>query len=193
MPEIPDVVAGQDVLDTWGNQTRDRVTMRYTTVAALNASEPGAIDGSLRWTDEVGLVFRLAGVWIEVASADDLAALEVQLQAEIAAATDPGPWQLPTLLNGWTNFGAGEEVARYRFEQGGTIVRSSGLVEGGVATVNTPIFILAAGYRPLQNLQQAVTSNNAYGQVKVRSDGNFLFRAGSNANLSLDFTWAVDS
>lgn len=67
MPEIADVIPGDDVIDTWGNQIRDRTNMRYSSQANLEASEPGAADGSLRWTDDNGLLLRVAGVWEPVA------------------------------------------------------------------------------------------------------------------------------
>lgn len=69
MAEISDVVPGQDVLAVWGNEVRDRSVMRYTTQAALETAEPSAPDGSLRWTDDNGLLLRQAGAWEKLGNA----------------------------------------------------------------------------------------------------------------------------
>lgn len=64
--EILDVVPGNDVEAAWGNVVRDRVTMRYTSQAALETNEPSAPAGSLRWTNDNGLLVRAAGEWVPV-------------------------------------------------------------------------------------------------------------------------------
>jgi hypothetical protein len=66
MPEIADVVPGQDVLAEWGNIIRNRVVSRYTTQAALEVQEPNAPNGSLRWADDNGLLLRSGGAWVPV-------------------------------------------------------------------------------------------------------------------------------
>lgn len=102
-----------------------------------------------------------------------------------------GDWQYPTLLNGWQNFGSGEQVVRYRFENGGTTVRCEGVITGGNEVVNQRIFDVPAAYRPTGNLQFAIPSGDAYGQVKLLTDGGILFREGSSSWMGLTMTWAL--
>jgi len=70
-PEIPDVVQGQPVESAWGNDVRDRVTMRYADLSALQAGEPVPDVGALRWLDDPGeLVVWNGSAWLTVLDQD---------------------------------------------------------------------------------------------------------------------------
>lgn len=94
------------------------------------------------------------------------------------------PWQAPSFLNGWSNFGAPYSPAGYR--KVGDNVQLRGLVKGGTTAALTPMFVLPAGYRPPTILMIATTSNSAFSEVRVYNDGTVYFNVGSAIHLSLE-------
>jgi len=56
-------------------------------------------------------------------------------------------WTLPTLLNGWVNFGGAFAGVAF-FKDAVGIVHIKGVIKSGTTTVGTELFILPAGYRP---------------------------------------------
>lgn len=58
-----------------------------------------------------------------------------------------GSWQVPALLNGFTNFGSGYEPARYWITPDGWVHLGGVLARAGGASI-LPIFTLPVGYRP---------------------------------------------
>ena len=93
-------------------------------------------------------------------------------------------WIAPTLLNGWVNYGAPNQVAGYR--KVGDLVFLRGTVKSGTVGTGTPVFTLPAGYRPPVQYARAVPSNNALGRVDVYVNGNVVVNFGSNLWVALD-------
>lgn len=56
MPEIPDVVAGQFVESSWGNDIRDRTVQRYADATERDALNPLPVAGDLAYLQGPGLV-----------------------------------------------------------------------------------------------------------------------------------------
>lgn len=96
--------------------------------------------------------------------------------------TDDTGWQTPTLLSGWQHYGSIYPPARYRRRDG--IVNLRGLIRSG--TIGQRIMTLPAGYRPPYELIFSVASNNAYGEVRVATNGDVVPVIGNNGWVSLD-------
>lgn len=93
----------------------------------------------------------------------------------------PG-WTASALLNSWSNFGGTTAPAGYYKDEFG-VVRLRGFLNGG--TLNTPIFTLPVGYRPLNDVNQPVVSNDSFGKVLVDTSGNVMLAIGSNNYVDL--------
>lgn len=91
----------------------------------------------------------------------------------------PGPWQTPTLLNSWLNYGNGYQNAGYYKDAFG-IVHLRGLIWNG--TVGAACFVLPVGYRPAARVLFSTQSNSAPGRVDVESIGNVLVVSPSVSN-----------
>ena len=91
-------------------------------------------------------------------------------------------WLTPTMLNGWVNYGSGLATCQYMKDSSG-FVHLKGLVKNG--TMNTSVFTLPVGYRPLDILHIGTASNNAYGQSEVYPSGDVWLDRGSNVWVSL--------
>lgn len=111
--------------------------------------------------------------------------MEIDLDVEITGTLIQADRQIPTLLNGWTDYGSGYEVASYWKDTCG-VVHFSGLIDSGTATANTVLFVLPVGYRPRASEKFIVVSFNALCVIDVYADGNVTIRAGANSDwLSL--------
>jgi hypothetical protein len=75
---------------------------------------------------------------------------------------------MPTLLNGWVNFGAGQDTAGYYKDSSGT-VRLKGLIKSGA--LGATAFTLPVGFRPAEIRYFACWSNSAFGGCNVAADG----------------------
>jgi hypothetical protein len=93
------------------------------------------------------------------------------------------PWISPTLLNAWLNFGGTYANVGYVKDDLG-YVHLRGLIKSG--TLAQPAFILPAGFRPEKDILIATTSNGAFGQLSIRTDGQVFIESGSNVNFSLE-------
>lgn len=96
-----------------------------------------------------------------------------------------GSWKDATLLNGWVNYGAPFTPASYCIDTLG-IVRLRGLVKSGTIGESTPIFQLPAGFLPPYTYIFVISSNLAFGEVRVDAQGNVYAESGSNSYVSLD-------
>jgi len=88
----------------------------------------------------------------------------------LTTATTPSAWIAPTFLNGWVNFGSGQQVAQYR--KVGDLVYLRGVVKSG--TLGASAFNLPAGYRPPLDLAFAVSSAGAFGNIAVNATGDVI-------------------
>jgi hypothetical protein len=102
-------------------------------------------------------------------------------------------WQVPTLGNGWVDFGGSYSPAAY-FKDSCGIVHLRGLIKGGAFSSpggDKPVFTLPAGYRPAgQELHGACSSgsstdNPRMGRVDITPDGRVFVVGGSNAWITL--------
>ena len=89
-----------------------------------------------------------------------------------------------TLQNSWAVWGGGFATPGYKRLPGG-LVKLQGLAGGGSKTSDT-IFTLPAGYRPAAILLFATIATDAFGAVKVASDGAVVRYAGTATWVSLD-------
>ena len=95
-------------------------------------------------------------------------------------------WIVPTLLNGWVNFGGTISTAAYYKDPLG-IVHLKGTIKSG--TMGAAAFTLPVGYRPAEDsLYGASTStaSSAAGRVDVLANGNVIPQAGLNALIGMD-------
>lgn len=89
----------------------------------------------------------------------------------------------PTLLNSWVNVGGSEMTAGYWKDADG-IVHLQGSIRSG--TITSAAFTLPAGYRPSAEIDFAVSSYGAFGEVSILANGNVIPQVGSNINFGLD-------
>jgi hypothetical protein len=90
-------------------------------------------------------------------------------------------WQIPTLLNGWTNYGSGYEDVKYMKDLLG-FVHLKGFVKSG----SGQIILLPVGYRPAAHTYIATVSSPAvFAGIEIRSTGEVNQVAGNNTYMSL--------
>lgn len=97
------------------------------------------------------------------------------------------PWQSPTFLNGWSDYGNIYNPTGYYKDSIG-IVHLKGLVKNGTISTTTTgtIFMLPIGYRPHADSIFIVNSNNSIGRCDVDNLGNVIAYTGGNNWFSLD-------
>jgi len=122
---------------------------------------------------------KLTAALLNVHLRDNLIYLKAAID-DIIAQED---WIAPNLLNNWVNYGAIWNPAGYMKDSLG-FVHLRGLIKLG--TVGQPAFVLPAGYRPSKILLFPAASNNAFGDVKIESDGSVKPYVGSNVWFSLE-------
>lgn len=93
-------------------------------------------------------------------------------------------WVAPTLQNSWVNYGGIYAAAGYYKDSLG-IVRLRGLVKNGTVG-GVAAFTLPVNYRPSADIILTVTSNNAWGQVRVTSTGAVQMYQGSATWFSIE-------
>ena len=86
------------------------------------------------------------------------------------------------LLNNWVNFGSPSAKIGYMKDSNG-IVRLKGRVKGG--DMNKEIFILPAGYRPIQQYAFLCPSSDVLGQITIDANGLVIPRLGGNTYFDL--------
>jgi len=91
-------------------------------------------------------------------------------------------WQVPTLLNGWTNYGGGFQGARYRRKDG--VVYVQGRINDGTEGVS--VLNLPAGFRPTASLEvPVILYAGAAGRLEVRTNGDMIGVTVDTRGLSL--------
>jgi len=92
-------------------------------------------------------------------------------------------WITPTLLNSWVNFGGGYSTVGYYKDSLG-IVHVKGIVKSGTAV---GIFVLPAGYRPVEILRLPTFTNGVFGWISIDTAGDVNAGGGySNVSFALD-------
>jgi hypothetical protein len=92
-------------------------------------------------------------------------------------------WNAPTLLNSWVYWGTPYNPPGYYKDVNGT-VHLRGMVKLG--TINTAIFTLPVGYRPVNQEIFPAISNDAFGGCVVNTSGSVIAYLGNNAYFSID-------
>lgn len=113
--------------------------------------------------------------------------------AWVASVEDTG-WIVPTLTGGYTNFGSGYAVTRYRRING--VVHIEGTVAAG--NVGQVIFSLPPGFRPALEKLFITSANAGIADVRVRpSDGAVYapgyYAGGSGALIALNISFPADA
>ncbi len=91
-------------------------------------------------------------------------------------------WQLPTLLNGISNYGGDYSEAGYYKDRNRVFLR------GLVANVgyNKTIFVLPAGYRPIAATSVITIGNDQPKRIQITPDGNVMLLYSTAGWLSLE-------
>jgi hypothetical protein len=97
-------------------------------------------------------------------------------------------WTSITLLNSWVNDGGTSQTAQYMRDANGT-VHVRGIIKNGTAADGTPLFTLAAGFRPDADEYISVMSNNEWGSVLMLPSGVCQFHRGTNTQFGIQFTF----
>jgi hypothetical protein len=97
----------------------------------------------------------------------------------------PGKWNPLTLLNGWSNVGAGWRQAAYRSIPGNG-VQVAGLIQKATAPLGTICAKLPASVAPKEHLQFGGNNANAFALLKLLNDGSiFVYAAEPATEVSL--------
>lgn len=95
-------------------------------------------------------------------------------------------WITPTLINGWTNYGAGYDTAGYLKTPDGLVILK-GLLNGGSKTSDVS-FVLPAGYRPSARKLFPATSGEPWtvSRVDIDTSGNVYATRTGNTWVGID-------
>ena len=91
---------------------------------------------------------------------------------------------VPTLLNGWVNFGKGFAPVKY-WKGPDNMVHIGGLIKNGVTSEGAVIFTLPSGFRPEYKEIFTITQDNAVGRIDVYDDGNVIVVKAGAVSTSL--------
>lgn len=91
----------------------------------------------------------------------------------------------PSLQNGWVPYGSPYGPATYYKDAQG-FVHLSGLVKGGVIGAYDPMFVLPAGYRPLNRIMFNVLGEASKTRVDVDANGSVSVTIGTNGYVTLN-------
>lgn len=91
-------------------------------------------------------------------------------------------WIAPTLLNSFANYGAAgyQPAGYYKSSTGRVWLR--GLLQRATAALNTNIFQLPVGYRPLQRTLFIILANNNQARLDIDTSGFVFVNAATNAS-----------
>lgn len=170
---------------------------QLATPELINLTEQGLVEGKLMSFSE-GTVHNTSDTFgspnitfdVPINQASVLANVVEDTQAnakELESKADKvqEDWIEPTLLNGWLNRGGTEEIVGYIKDDFG-FVHIKGTIDSGIDTAGTTIFQLPIGYRPRKILSIPITSNSAFGDIKITETGLLIINIGSNVILSLN-------
>jgi hypothetical protein len=115
---------------------------------------------------ELGLDMDAKKLWVGTSTGNAQAAMATQ-----------EAWIVATLINGWVNFGGIQPILSYYKDDMG-IVRIKGRIKSG--TIGTTVFILPAGYRPIDQATLPILQTNG----SAISAGALDIGAGGTAQIS---------
>jgi hypothetical protein len=175
-PERLTIDAG--VRDTWDSviprEISHRITIKRRTLNGGTPYDADAFIEAIEWHISKGL-------WL--------------LSWQLSPVFVPGPvsgtlsttddWKVPTLLNGWVDYGGTNPPAGYR-KEGEWIYLRGAVKNGTVGTTGSTMFTLPVGYRPAFNVFfPVVTGAGVIGQVGVQPDGDVPAISGTNTFFDL--------
>lgn len=102
---------------------------------------------------------------------------------------DDDTYITPTFLNNWVNYSSTFQYAGYHKDESGT-VHIKGLVKSG--TVNTAVFQLPVGYRPLYTHILPADGNSVIERIDVTAAGNVMAYCASNAWISIECSFKAE-
>lgn len=110
---------------------------------------------------------------------------------QLNALNVPVPWVALALINGWSNYSNGYQLAQYR--KVGDMVQVRGLIKNTGVTAPSTFAVMAAGYRAPANLQFAQDGAGSHAFVEVSSNGNFNLQgpSGAQAAFNINFQYSV--
>lgn len=107
--------------------------------------------------------------------------LTVNGQTGNVSVGDDSGWQPAPLTNGFINYGAGWQIARFRRKNG--VVYLEGLVKNGSA--GAPMFQLPPGFMPSDKLIFSTIGNNALARINIDSNGDVVAHIHNSQWMSL--------
>lgn len=129
--------------------------------------------------------FRSTGKGIAFGKVSQTDQMEIALDVSLTGKFIQEDRQIPTLQNGWVNYGAAYESATY-WKDKCNVVHLAGLIKSGTTTAETVIFTLPTGYCPRISEKFFAVSLNAICVIDVYSSGAVAIKTGANAGwLSL--------
>lgn len=115
----------------------------------------------------------------------------IPLTNQVNANTDaltPTAWTAVTFQNGWSNFGAGLQVAQYR--KIGDVVEVRGVIGGGTSA--TVAFTLPVGFRPPATIAVPAAAAGNFAMVNVAAAGTVAVTSPSGtSSVSIAFRLSV--
>lgn len=153
--------------------------------------ENGAVVGATPVVDAICLPteYDLAGT--NPLGKDFVEGIALAVIRQFTAVPYPLPsWNVPTLINGWVNYGAGLSTARYTKDAAGR-VQVTGSVKDGPNYA--AIFVLPSGYRPTNNLFFTVDSDVGARTLYVNNSGELkIASSGTNGRVSIECSFRID-
>lgn len=105
-----------------------------------------------------------------------------------------GTWTaLPTLQNGWVNYGNGTDYPLAQYTKASDkVVTLRGVIKSGTTGHDILLTTLPAGYRPPERQLFVVVANDAYGRIDIDSDGKVYLEQVSSTWTSLNLSFIVN-
>jgi len=99
---------------------------------------------------------------------------------------------ISAFTNSWVNEGSGTYDDAGYMKVDADVVMLRGVIKSGVLT--SAAFTLPAGYRPAKEKIIASSSNGAFSEIRIKTDGTVVPNVGSTTRVSLDgITFRADA
>lgn len=97
-----------------------------------------------------------------------------------------GATNQPAFQNSWVNYDVNSFYAAAFYKDAFGFVHLRGLVKSGTVGTGSAIYTLPVKYRPLRQIGYAVNAGNAFGNLRIGTDGKVFLETGSNSYVFLD-------
>ncbi|MGQ0629170.1 MAG: hypothetical protein ACT4PL_13855 [Phycisphaerales bacterium] len=179
----PDNVVGTHLVAQFlGSGAGPQIRFQRTTGGAFaDLGQNGSGDFIIEGNDNIRFTVSSATGHVGIGTTNPQARLHVAGGQTIL---EQEPWQFPSLLGDWVNYGAGYADAAY-FKDSVGVVHIRGTIRDG--DPGSLIFVLPAGYRPNARLIFVGWSGSAATRVDILPDGRvYVLGTVSNGWLSLE-------